>query len=184
VQTRRSHPPRMQQRGIALIVGLVILVVLALIGASAYSVATQDERIAGNARDHARALEAAETMLRDCENHVQYGTTTTSWTTTGTDPGMYYASTTPGMTWLSDQTSWASLNPRNLASYTTIDSQWQGGQPQCIAELYPPSATQPIRPAGWPVGNTSTPKVAHIAARGYGLNPNTSVTLVSYLSWW
>jgi len=29
-----------------------------------------------------------------------------------------------------------------------------------------------------------TPQVAHITARGYGLNSNTVVTLVSYVSWW
>ncbi|HYB51846.1 MAG TPA: PilX N-terminal domain-containing pilus assembly protein [Burkholderiaceae bacterium] len=171
-----------RQQGVALIIGLVILVLLALLGASAYSVATQDERIAGNARDRARAMAAAETMLRDCEYHVQNGAT---FDPTGTtDPGMYLAPGVPGTTWLGDQVSWANLNPRLLANYLTINPDWEGGQPQCIAELLPGSALPGVKPAGLPLGGVGTPQVAHITARGYGLNSNTVVTLVSYVSWW
>jgi len=171
-----------RQRGVALIVGLVILVLLALLGVSAYSVATQDERIAGNARDRARAMAAAETMLRDCENHVQNGA---SFDVTGTsDPGMYLGPSVPGSSWLGDRVSWSGLNPRLLANYQTINPDWEGGQPQCIAELLPPSALPGVKPAGLPVGGVGSPQVAHITARGYGLNSNTVVTLVTYVSWW
>ncbi|HEU0199686.1 MAG TPA: PilX N-terminal domain-containing pilus assembly protein, partial [Burkholderiaceae bacterium] len=48
-----------QERGAALVVGLVMLALLTLMGATAYSVATQEERMAGNARDRIRAYEAA-----------------------------------------------------------------------------------------------------------------------------
>jgi len=177
-----------QQRGVALIIGMVILVLLALLGASAYSVATQDERIAGNARDHARAMAAAETMLRDCEYHVQTGAAFNGTTSTPpTDPGMYLAPGALGntnTTWLGDQTSWAALAPRLLPNYQTINPDWLGGQPQCIAELLPPSAIPGVKPAGLPLGGVGTPQVAHVTARGYGLNSNTVVTLVSYVSWW
>jgi len=169
------------QRGVALIIGLVILVLLALLGASAYSVATQDERIAGNARDRSRAMAAAETMLRDCEYYVQSGAAT--FTNNGTDPGMYLAPSVPGTSWIGDQVSWASpIVPRVLANYQTINPDWEGGQPQCIAELLPGGAVPRIQRGGLP--NGISPQVAHITARGYGLNSNTVVTLVSYVSWW
>jgi len=171
-----------RQRGVALIIGMVILVLLALLGASAYSVATQDERIAGNARDRARAMAAAETMLRDCEYHVQNGATFSAAATT--DPGMYVGPGVPGTSWLGDQNSWSNLNPRLLANYLTINPDWTGGQPQCIAELLPASALPGVKPAGLPLGGVGSPQVAHITARGYGLNSNTVVTLVSYVSWW
>lgn len=182
MQTRTLVASAARQRGVALIIGMVILVLLALLGASAYSVATQDERIAGNARDHARAMAAAETMLRDCEYHVQTGATFDSTGTT--DPGMYLAPSVAGTTWLGDQTSWANLNPRLLPNYQAINPDWLGGQPQCIAELLPAGAIPGVKPAGLPLGGVGSPQIAHVTARGYGLNSNTVVTLVSYVSWW
>ena len=177
-----------RQHGVALIIGMVILVLLALLGASAYSVATQDERIAGNARDRARAMAAAETMLRDCEYHVQSGAAFNGTNTTApTDPGMYLAPGSPGTTnttWLGDQTSWAGLAPRLLPNYQTINPDWLGGPPQCIAELLPAGAIPGVKPGGLPLGGVGSPQLAHVTARGYGLNANTVVTLVSYVSWW
>lgn len=63
-----SAPGAREQRGAALVVGLILLVVLTLLGASAYVVASQQEKMAGNTRDRIRAFEAAETSLRDCES--------------------------------------------------------------------------------------------------------------------
>lgn len=54
-------------RGAVLIVGLIFLALLTLIGVTAFSVATQEERMAGNTRDRLRAFEAAEAALRECE---------------------------------------------------------------------------------------------------------------------
>ena len=72
----RRHSPaadirRWEQRGAVLVVGLIFLALLTLIGVTAYSVATQEERMAGNARDRLRAFEAAEAALRDCEQRVR-----------------------------------------------------------------------------------------------------------------
>jgi type IV pilus assembly protein PilX len=62
---------RRGQRGSVLVVGLIFLALMSLIGVTAYSVATQEERMAGNARDRLRAFEAAEAALRDCEQRVR-----------------------------------------------------------------------------------------------------------------
>ncbi len=58
------------ERGAVLVVGLVFLLLMTLLGTAAYSVATQEERMAGNARDRLRAFEAAERALRECERHL------------------------------------------------------------------------------------------------------------------
>ena len=58
------------ERGAVLVVGLVFLLLLTLIGVTAFSVATQEERMAGNTRDRLRAFDAAEQALRDCERHL------------------------------------------------------------------------------------------------------------------
>ena len=167
---QRRLPPSTRQRGVALIIGLVILVVLALLGASAYSVATQDERIAGNARDHARAMDAAETMLRDCENFIR----TASPVFDGSVPGMY-AAPTPGNPWLGDTTgSWTFVTRGLTNPVATAD--WMNAQaPQCVAEGF---TVPPL------TGKTVPVKVAHVTARGYGLNATTVVTLVSYYSFY
>src|SRR5437016_12493959 len=78
------------ERGVALIVGLVILAVLSLIGVAAFSITTQEERMAGNSRDRIRAFEAAEFALRGCENFVR----TNGIGVFGTTAGMFQAPTT------------------------------------------------------------------------------------------
>jgi type IV pilus assembly protein PilX len=166
---QRQLPPPARQRGVALIIGLVILVVLALLGASAYSVATQDERIAGNARDRARAMDAAETMLRDCESFIR----TASPAFDGTVAGMF-AAPTPGSGWLAENAAAWSGPTRGLTN--PVNADWNTAQPpQCIAEGF---TVSPLTAKTVPV------KVAHVTARGYGLNRGTVVTLVSYYSFY
>lgn len=63
--------PLLRQRGAVLVVGLIMLVVISLMGAVAYNVATQQERIAGNARDKMLAFEMAESALRLCESDIR-----------------------------------------------------------------------------------------------------------------
>lgn len=53
------------QGGAALIVSLLFLVILTLIGASAMTTTTLEERMAGNAKDLNIAFQAAEAALRD-----------------------------------------------------------------------------------------------------------------------
>lgn len=179
---RTQTPTR--QRGVALIVGLVILVVLALLGASAYSVATQDERIAGNARDRARATDAAETVLRECEAYIMNNAPTFD----GSVPGML-AAPAIGAPWLGE----------NMATWPTGGNQvyvlptakrpgrsaagWSNW-PVCLAEGFQlsPSDIGPA-PGGLAKQSQVPVRVAHVTAHGWGLNPNTQVTLVSYISY-
>ena len=59
------------QRGTALVVGLLILLVLTIIGISGMHSTTLEEKMTGNMRDQNDAFQAAETALRGAEDYVQ-----------------------------------------------------------------------------------------------------------------
>lgn len=57
-----------EQRGSALMMGLIMLLVITMIGLTAMQTTTQQERMAGNLRDRNIAFQAAETALRRGES--------------------------------------------------------------------------------------------------------------------
>ncbi len=59
----RSLPQR--QRGITLVIGLIILLVMTMTGLAAVRAVTLEERIVANERDRALAFQAAEAAVRD-----------------------------------------------------------------------------------------------------------------------
>jgi len=62
--------PGSRERGAILIVTLLFLVILTMLGVTAMSGTTMEERMAGNARDGAIALQAAESALRDARRDL------------------------------------------------------------------------------------------------------------------
>lgn len=58
------------QRGAALVVALIFLLVLTLLGTTAMRGTTMQERMAGNTRDWNLAFQAAEAALREAENFL------------------------------------------------------------------------------------------------------------------
>ncbi len=168
---------RAHERGIALVVGLVILVVLALLGTAAYSVATQEERMAGNARDHARAFEAAEYALRQCEQVVSGGPLFDA--TASTVKGMFTAPVNG--TWIGDAAvkAWPAnawtltqFNPTATSVFTGTTS------PQCLAEDFQKGAK--LNPSQ---AHALIPHTARVTAVGYGITTGSKVTLVSYFNY-
>jgi type IV pilus assembly protein PilX len=65
---RTSRPTR--QRGTALVVGLLLLLVLTVLGMSASNTSVMQERMAGAMRDRDMAFQAAESALRDAERRL------------------------------------------------------------------------------------------------------------------
>ena len=59
-----------QQRGSVLVVSLLILLVMTLLGITAMSTTTLEEKMAGNLRDKGIAFQAAEAALRDGETDL------------------------------------------------------------------------------------------------------------------
>lgn len=67
---RGARAPR-RQRGVVLVVGLVVLVLVSLLGVRAMQSATMQERMAAGLEDRNRALQAAEIGLRAGERLVE-----------------------------------------------------------------------------------------------------------------
>lgn len=67
----RTVPTRRSQQGAALLTGLIFLVILTLIGVTAARMAGLEERMSGNMRDRALAMQAAEMALRDAERDIR-----------------------------------------------------------------------------------------------------------------
>lgn len=59
-----------KQSGVTLVTGLIFLVVLTLLGATAMKTSTIEERMSSNLRDRNLALQAAEMTLRYAEQHI------------------------------------------------------------------------------------------------------------------
>jgi len=121
-----------RQRGAVLVVGLVFLLLMTLIGVTAFSVATQEERMAGNTRDQLRAFEAAEAALRDCERHLS-GPLPPALSADGSvDRGMYEApnaESTPPEKEKWQTIDWDAEPTRQLGGVPEVAEQ-----PRCIAQ--------------------------------------------------
>lgn len=60
-----------RQRGVALFISLVVLLIITIVGVSAVQTTTLEERMAANARDRDIAFQAAEAALMSAENFVE-----------------------------------------------------------------------------------------------------------------
>ena len=133
--------------------------------------------MSGNSRDRIRAFEAAETALRGCETLVAGGAPFD-----GTTPGLYPAppdSTTPSIAEGLSDSDWKTAAKVNLVTPAFANGGSLGSSlpPACVAE----KITLPtFHQTGTAVNTSNSVNVAHITARGYGLNPNTVVRLESY----
>ncbi len=63
---------RREQEGAVLIVALIMLLLVSVVSIASIRTATMDERMAGNARDREKALQAAEAAVRTCLRQVVY----------------------------------------------------------------------------------------------------------------
>lgn len=62
---------RPRQRGAALVIALLMLLVMTVLGIAAMQVTRMEERMAGNARDTNLAFQGAEAGLRDSEDRIR-----------------------------------------------------------------------------------------------------------------
>ncbi len=63
-----------QQSGVALVIGLVMLLLLTIIMLSAVQVTLLEEKMAGNMKNTNIAFQAAESALREAEARISSGT--------------------------------------------------------------------------------------------------------------
>jgi len=156
------------QRGAVLVVGLIFLALLTLIGVTAYSVMTQEERMAGNVRDRLRAFEAAEAALRHCERLLNDPVPPNF----GADPGMFI---TPA-----DSTAevWETVNwDKDSLQLPTGSVPGVVEQPRCIVERV--AQAKSINPSLRAEIPQPLAYAYKVTARGVGANTNTVVRLQS-----
>ena len=67
---RSSFPARQAQRGITLLVVLVLLLILSLLGVAVLRGSAMQERMSANQRDRSLAFQAAETAMRYAQENV------------------------------------------------------------------------------------------------------------------
>ncbi len=80
------------QRGVALFISLVLLLVLTIIGVSAVQTTSMEERMARNTHDSVLAFEAAEVALRSGETFLRNNVNTTALFPPGGNNGLWKAS--------------------------------------------------------------------------------------------
>lgn len=81
-----AYPPNIaSQKGVVLIVALVILMAMTIISISSMSTSTLEEKMSSNLKDREIAFQAAEAGLRRGESLVQAGIDSGNFTTSCTD---------------------------------------------------------------------------------------------------
>ena len=169
---QKLHFVKHAQRGTALVMTLVILLLLTMLGITAINTSTLEERMAGNTKDQNLSFQAAETVLRAAEAWVQ-STTAATQLTTNNASGIYDSTGVPSTTTeLWDSIDWSS--PSNLVTYpgvpgapaTTSSLSEVNTQPRYIIEKI---SIEPLSPG--------TRITVRITARGTGAS-DTTVSMV------
>ncbi len=166
------------QRGSVLIVSMLMLLVLTLIGITAMSTSTLEEKMAGNSRDQNLAFQAAEAALRDAEALVGGMTTTAVFNGTG---GLYDvnvpAESAPNV--LSDA-AWTNGASRGYNGATALTGV--GTPPRYIIEFVSMARTTTPQLDNCYGCSNGEARVANlrITARGTGGSDSATVILQEY----
>jgi type IV pilus assembly protein PilX len=164
---KRFDAAKANQRGAVLVVGLIFLAMLTVMGVAAYSVATQEEKMAGNARDRMRAFEAAEASLRDCESLLGSLGGLPNFDGTG---GMYAAPPVTSVPVFESITWTNNSSVRVLANAMTDVAV----QPRCIVEDMLVLEAKPADGAVSGPQQRTQQHVYRVSATGFGANPTTT----------
>jgi type IV pilus assembly protein PilX len=179
VALQRTQPAagRRGQRGAVLVVGLIFLALMTLIGVTAYSVATQEERMAGNARDRLRAFEAAEAALRRCEHLLR---TLSDADALGYPPAAYpemYAAPAGGAKEKWETIYWSKDPTHQLKGAEAVPGVAE--QPRCIVQRLSHAAAGNVSQRAELPQSTASAWAYQVTARGVGANSSAVVLLQS-----
>lgn len=118
------------QRGITLVVGLVMVLLITIIGMSAIRSSGLQEQMAGNVRDRNIAFQAAEAALREGESFLDFGP---SQVPMG-DPGFVVSMDQPGALYWTTPVADGGFDWNNIAvdSAATIDGTLE--KPKYVVE--------------------------------------------------
>jgi type IV pilus assembly protein PilX len=184
-----SIPSHRRQQGAVLIVALVLLLVLTVLGTAGIRDTVMEERMAGNFRDYATALEAAETALRDGEGGLASTTTFGTFGFDGTDGTYDVASSTRAYPEVADDYDITV----DSATLTTADGDLLVSRvPEYYLEKLPATT---MGNSDLSIGTQNQPPKVHyyrVTAKGFGTSkqlgsdgrPVTSVVLQSTFFTW
>lgn len=134
-----SHPYRQSQRGVVLIISLIMLVVISLLATFSIRSASSSEAVAGNVRTTLLATQAAEMALRYCERALASaaGSSPVAWPYPDAAPSINTpALATPRWQTLSNWDSGgttASVIPLSVVNDASSGSTFSRA-PECIIE--------------------------------------------------
>ncbi|HSH29209.1 MAG TPA: PilX N-terminal domain-containing pilus assembly protein [Thiohalobacter sp.] len=165
-----GHTPMQRQRGAALIVSLLLLLIMTLLGVSAMQTTTLQERMAGNTRDRAVALQAAEYALRDAETVIDGLSDTGTFTGTNGLYGETDAAPDPGA-----PATWSTGG--NITVTTSGTMAVSSTQPRYYIKL---SESDILVQDFGDINKNVYATVFEIVTRGVGGNQNTEVILRSH----
>lgn len=185
-----SIPSHRRQQGAVLIVALVLLLVLTVLGTAGIRDTVMEERMAGNFRDYATALEAAESALRAGEGGLASTTTFGTFGFDGTDGTYDVASSTRAYPEVADDYDLTV----DSATLTTADGDLLVSRvPEYYIEKLP-ATSLPNSELGIGTQSAVQPKVHYyrVTAKGFGTSkqlgsdgrPVTSVVLQSTFFTW
>ena len=191
-----------RQHGAILIITLLFLVILTMLGVTAMTSSTMEERMAGNTRDSAIALQAAEAALRDAYRDIHrfpvqagfgrtippdlsdFGNNGADGTCHPTKPGLCRPGLNP------DGTPYSRVPPSMLpaipgydlsaapsVAYGTLTGAPTVGDGALAAQPRYILELFCLRDRTQSIGSQDFCNFYRVTARGYGRNPNTQVTL-------
>lgn len=175
-----------KQRGVVLIIALIMLVAMTTIGVSSITTSSLEERMAGNFDDRNVAFQAAEAALREGERYVQINKPDTS-------KFHQNCNVVPGLCDNSDEAVdqtiyWEepavwSTSSRHMTYSTEVLTCTTCEKPKYIIEhmgyTCPPTEGNCYETAGRPAASFGDPAIYRVTAIGYGRNANTKVMLQS-----
>jgi len=178
-----TTPPR-RQRGVVLIVSLILLMILTLIGVTAMQTSSLEERMAGNALDKHLAFQAAEAALRAAENELDKSIDAVQEFTTGYLGELDYSNDLPTEVWQWENDEIKSSGKDGMPRWAEFDNQdiMEMGvkhPPHYAVELLDVGVTAQtmVTQADAPVPQGD---VFRVTAVGWGATENTRIMLQSF----
>jgi type IV pilus assembly protein PilX len=171
----RSH----DQRGMALVMALVFLVLLTLLGITAMSTSSLEEKMAGNSKDRGLAFQAAESALLHGENWIANQVNLPIFDPSDLTDGLHLPSTTATPVWTDagGTNVWAG---NDIMTFSGLTKVW--AQPKVIVEnlgpLRDPNESLGMPGAGSPTSHGAT-NAFRVTARGVGGTAFASVMVQS-----
>ncbi|MGH8551524.1 MAG: pilus assembly PilX family protein [Methylococcales bacterium] len=180
----KSKDSSSNQKGAALAVSLIMLLVLTLVGITGMQTTMMEEKMSGNGRDYNLAFQSAEIALRTAETYVESLITTTDFNTKRINDGLLSEAQTDPDYFNSD--TWYSTNGSTVGSVLTtyLVSSLYGTQPRYIVKYV--AENDPDTNARLNIGGYGEKlpgaqvTVFRITARGTGGTNDSRVLLQSY----